>query len=244
MSALPDYRRDNPIISELHATDPLLREVYERILVPNFPDPNDRDSFEAIQHYLAQQHPLISYHAVAMATNQVIGATLFGLFRGEVCFIKGEYTAISPEGRQCDAFDRLLEARKELMQAKVRHEGFEGIDFVLNQLVEEERLNPEQIRAYPVRPKANVRNWRIKGFRKIGFDYIQPSLSPGKDPVTHLGLYIQPWSQAYKEKSSLTPEEMKMIIDACVHFREGAQHAYDTAEYQDMVARIAEARIS
>lgn len=166
--------------------------------------------------------------------NKIVGATIFGIFKCDnYCFIKGEYTGILKDARKNGAFDFLLDERMKIVNEKCKELGHSEIDFILNELesADKIKMNLENV-------ISTTRLWRMKGFRRIDFEFIQLPLNAEKSAISYFDLYIKPVSDSFKLKTSLTSIEMKEIIDACQTFRVSNDNPENYIEYQNMMKQI------
>lgn len=217
----------------------LLEDVYNNVLTSLFTKSDDLDSLEDIKRYMSMYNFLNNsfplYTVIALLfEGKVVGTTIFGIFEcGSYCFIKGEYTGILKEARKNGAFDFLLNERMRIVNEKCKKLGYREIDFILNELE-----SPEKITVNLKHVINTTRLWRMKGFRRIDFEFIQLPLSYEKSAISYFDLYIKPISEKFKTKRSLSASEMKGIIDSCQTFRISNDKTENYIEYQDMMKQI------
>ena len=212
---------------------PLLVRVYNELVVPFFSDINDVDALCSIQKYMQDADKLssncICYLCIAAIdkNEQVLGATLFGLFSmGTYAFIKGEYTVIKPGARQQGTLQKLLRSRLGVCKDECDSRGLE-LGFATIQVCSTEGAPYSR----------NLqRLWRLQGFRHIDFPFVQLPLRDDLQAITSFDLFFQPIAQAYRLRTSLTKDEIRAIVDASYTFRDSdtAPTQYDAYRQMQM----------
>jgi hypothetical protein len=209
---------------------PLLVKVYNELVVPLFSDTNDIDALSSIQKYMQDADKLssncICYLCIAVVdkSEQVVGATLFGLFSiGTYAFIKGEYTVIKPGARQQGTLQNLLKSRLDVCMCECVSRGLE-LGFATIQVCSTEDTHGQNLQ----------RLWRLQGFRRIDFPFTQLPLRDDLQAITSFDLFFQPIAEEFRLRSYLTKDEIRAIVDASYTFRDSATAVAQYVEYRRM----------
>lgn len=219
--------------------DKLLQDVYYNVLVELFPKTDDLDSLENIKYYLKEFDGKTKYKPIyivlaLLKDEVVIGASVFGLFsNNSFCFVKGEYTGIIREERKHGAFDKLLQGRENILKREVAKLGFNSLDFILNELE-----SPLKVSSRKRDVLKTIRLWRLKGFRKVDFNFVQLPLNNDKNSISYFDLYIKPLTEELFQKTSFSHLEMAIIVEACQTFRVSDRAPENYIEYQEMIKEI------
>ncbi len=210
----------------------LLPRVHQELIRKYFFDVNDIDSLTAMQSYIRHAEKLsnqcISYNVIAAIDSEgrLSGATVFGLFSmGPYTFIKGEYTVVVPEVRTSSLLDRLLHERYISACRQSILCGLNEPEFIVIQICS----SADQPKNAQLQ-----RMWHLRGFRRIDFPFIQLPLRDELDAVSNFYCYLQPLSENFRVRSTLTCDETLAIVDACCTFRESKKRLSDYAEYKQM----------
>lgn len=220
--------------------DPKLLDFYNNVLEKVFTDKNDLDSLEEIQNFMELYNSKNTFYEVLVLLfdDYVIGGSIFGVFKCDgFCFIKGEYTGINKQYRKNGAFNYLMSKRIELIEKK--HDKFkcEKIDFILNELI-----SPNMVSENKNSVSKILNIWKMRGYKKIDFNFIQLPLNNSKVSISHFDLYILPVSEKYRNKKLISKTEMKTMIDACQTFRTSDNELNYYKEYQNMMMEINQKR--
>ncbi len=209
---------------------PLLAKVYNELVVPLFSDTNDVDAFSSIQKYMQDANKLssncICYLCVAVidTNEQVLGATLFGLFSmGAYAFIKGEYTVIAPAARQQGTLQMLLKSRLCTCKDECVSKGLK-LGFAMIQVCSTEDAYSQKLQ----------RLWRLQGFRRIEFPFTQLPLRDDLRAITSFDLFFQPLAEEFRLREHLTKDEIQAIVDAACIFRDSSTKPTQYEEYHRM----------
>lgn len=232
--------RDNlKVIRITNSDNELLSRAYEDVLSQLFKNEDDLDSLEEIKSHLKKfggtDYSLPGYNVLVLLQNdKVVGITIFGLFGHEdFCFVKGEYTGILKEARKNGSFDFLLSERMKIILEELSKIGLNEVDFVLNELE-----SPDKVNGTKHTIERTLRLWRMKGFKKINFEFVQLPLNKDKSSISYFDLYMQPLSDKLKSLSELSSNQMKLILNACQTFRISNDKPENYIEYQNMLEQI------
>ncbi len=185
----------------------LLKKYYETLHVPEFPDPNERESFDNLEKYLEGKdegwYGKNNYHIVLMMDGDVVaGGTIFDYYE-EVNAGFGEFITINRNYRKKSLFKKLFDKRVEILNEDARRNGHHsGIDWLVVEM-----NKPEETEVDAFNPNQRLKIWEKLGFKIVDMNYIQPALEEGKDPVTNLYLvtriYNKDWPQEQIESKKL-----------------------------------------
>lgn len=216
-----------------NAASPLLERVYRELIIPFFTDANDVDTLQAMQRYVLGScelvSPSLSYRVVAAVApdGRVVGATIFGLFFWQgATFIKGEYTVVATEARSTRILENLLMRREEASRSLCTERGLPEPAFVVIQV---------DARTDQLHNLCLQRIWRLRGFLRVDFPFVQLPLRDGLAAIASFDLFVKPLTNEYKLRDYLTAEEMRGIIVASATYRESARALNEYDAYRIMM---------
>jgi GNAT superfamily N-acetyltransferase len=227
------------VLKSVGADDPLLRRIYEKLLVPFFSS-NDRDDYQALNTYLADNdanwEKRIQFYVIAALRNgALIGTTIFSFIGYDhLCLMSGQYTSVVPEERGQNFGRTLSNYRVKVAQDAARRFGYQALDLSIVTLTEPQNGHHK----FHVPPSTDLnalkKIWHNLGYEWVDFPFIQLPLADNKRSSPAL-LWLQPHSHQYRRRNFLTKVEMKEIIDACNYFRISKAPNADYPEYQRMM---------
>lgn len=219
--------------------DRKLLDFYNNVLKCMFTNKDDLDSLEEIQGFLrlynyeSRESP--SYEVIILLRNEcVIGGSVFGVFKtDDYCFIKGEYTGISKANRKDGAFDYLLRERVTLVEKLYGKKKCGKIDFIINELTSSDKACNDRDGFLKT-----VKLWKMRGYKKIDFNFVQLPLNDDKEAIAYFDLYILPLTEKYRSVNFISKHDMKNIVNACQTFRNSDKKVDSYLEYQNMIKLI------
>jgi GNAT superfamily N-acetyltransferase len=188
-----DAKEDLPTFRELRATRQadidLLKRFYRDCFEPEFPDPDERESFETIVNYLRLKetgwYGKNNYHVVlAFVDGELIGGAIADYLDEPNAGVI-EYLVIQPEHRGSGVGRRLLEHTERLLHDDADVTRARLLDWIVAEL-DDPYLTPRRKNGFD--PFTRVHVWGSWGYRLLDFPYKQPALGGGKKPVTTLML--------------------------------------------------------
>lgn len=171
----------------------LLRQFYHDIYVPEFPDPNERESLENMEQYLRLKeegwYQANDYHILLFLDN---GAPIAGSI---IDYLAGpntgviEFMVVQKAIRQTGLGAALLKWTEDRLKQDAIKAGHASWDYIIAEMNDPFR-SADLHDSMDTWERAMV--WHRWGYRKTRFPYVQPSLSPDKEPVHYLLLMCKP----------------------------------------------------
>jgi len=160
---------------------PLLREFYLSDFEKSFPDPNERESLKNIEMSISNRDNGLlgknSYHVILLVEDNIpFACSISDYFNAPAIGII-EFLAVATKFRKNGIGTLLLKMTEAKLQADAMLFD-QSLDLILAEANEPSLL----------------KSW---GYKQIIFKYIQPSLDPGKKPVTCLSLVVKPMNLAF-----------------------------------------------
>jgi GNAT superfamily N-acetyltransferase len=168
----------------------LLKEFYSTLFALNFPDRNERESFQNILNTLklweTGKYGGNDYHVlVLLERGKIVGGAIFNYFINSNCGVI-EFIVVHPKLRGKGYSKTMIENIQKTLAEDANNKGKKLIGIFgeaeIPFLVEEKVINP-WIRLQIL---GNL------GFSRVGLNYVQPSLGTNKKPVRHLMLIFKP----------------------------------------------------
>lgn len=225
----------------LSPDDPLLKVIYDELIAPFFPD-DERDEYDAIQSYLAQNEANrkknIQYYVVAaLRGGHLIGTTIFSFVGCHgFCIMNGQYTTVVPEERRQHLAKMLSNHRVELAHEAAREFGYRTLDLSIITLAETQN-GSHAFDAPSPDPTTLRKIWHAFGHDWINFPFTQLPLADGKKCSRAL-LGVKRHSSQYLQRNYLNTQEMKCIVDACNFFRVSKAPNAAYPEYLEMIKHL------
>ena len=180
--------------------DPDLADL-SALMNVTFPDPNTVLGLDRMREFLAANRPGAARRFfVLVATDPtrdgaVVGGTVFSYVARSTCGFS-EYIVVDRLARGTGLGRRLFDARKEVLDAAARRNGFAGSSGLFIEADNPERL-PADFAA--IERETALDAWeRLRlfdhlGFRRADVPYVQPPLASDKLPIDYLDLLFAPW---------------------------------------------------
>ncbi len=180
---------------ELTASPPdvaTLERFYRTVYVQEFPDADERESFENMAQYLAHKaagwYQDNAYHILLYLDGDepVAGVIVDYLAGANVGVI--EFLVVSPAFRRAGLGSALLTWAERTLREDSRRAARDGWAFLLAEMNDPFK----SIATDSMDPFERALVWHRWGFQKARFPYVQPSLSPHQEPVRTLLLMCKP----------------------------------------------------
>lgn len=178
----------------------LLKRFYDDCVVPEFPNPNERDSFENIKGSLHRKEDgrfgKNNYHVVVVLDgNKPIGGSISDyLVEPNAGAI--EYLVIQPDYRGTALGGRLREYTERLLHQDADRSRGRLLDWIVGEM-DDPYLTPEPTNRFD--PFSRARVWHNWGYRMLDFPYVQPALSSDKSAVHTLLLMVKTCSPRFTD---------------------------------------------
>jgi len=165
----------------------LLRQFYRDIYVPEFPDPNERESVENMERYLQLKaegwYGRNNYHILLyLDQGKPVGGSISDyLDKPNAGAI--EFLVIKSSLRQRGLGESLLRLTEDALRQDSLNAGHAGWDYVVAEMNDPFKLVDP---ADSMDPFQRSMIWHRWGYKKTGLPYVQPALSANKEPVRNL----------------------------------------------------------
>ena len=183
-----------PAFRELsHSADDLtlLARLYEELYEPEFPDPDERESLENMQHYLQlkQQgwYGPNNYHIVVLSAEAVPVGLSISDYLAEPKAGMIEFLVIADAARG-GGFGAKLLAHTEALLAQDAARNGEALSCIAAEMNDPFKSPLDD----SLDPFVRARVWGDWGYSRLDFPYEQPALAADKGPVKNLLLMAKP----------------------------------------------------
>lgn len=211
----------------------LLKKFYDHCLVPEFPNPDERDSFENIRESLHRKEDgwfgKNNYHVVVVLDDDkpVGGAIADYLVEPNAGAI--EYLVIRPDYRGMALGGRLLEYTERLLHRDAHTSRRPLLDWIVAE-IDDPYVTPAPTNRFD--PFTRARLWHNWGYRMLDFPYVQPALSPDKSAVHSLLLMAKTSSPRLTE--SVPSTDVRTFIREYLRWGMGIAVAEDNESFDEM----------
>jgi GNAT superfamily N-acetyltransferase len=180
-------------VTASHPDIVLVRQFYRDIYVPEFPDSSERESLENMERYLEVKaegwYQKNNYHILLYLDKgtPIAGSIIDYLAEPNVGVI--EFLVVSSSLRLTGLGKQLLQWTEDTLNEDSRRAGYNGWAYIIAEVNDPFKLNdmPDSMD-----PFQRTMIWHRWGYKKISFPYVQPALSPDKEPVRNLLLLCKP----------------------------------------------------
>jgi GNAT superfamily N-acetyltransferase len=178
----------------------LLKRFYDDCIVPEFPNPNERESFEDISGSLHRKEDgwfgKNNYHVVVVLDGDkpIGGAISDYLVEPNAGAI--EYLVVQPDYRGMALGGRLLEYTERLLHQDADRSRGRPLDWIVGEM-DDPYITPAPTNRFD--PFTRARVWHNWGYRMLDFPYVQPALSSDKSAVHTLLLMAKTCSPRFTD---------------------------------------------
>jgi GNAT superfamily N-acetyltransferase len=207
--------KDIPTLHELRSTRKsdmdLLEHFYQECFIPEFPNPDERETLEHIKEYLRRKetgwYGKNNFHVVVMLDGETpIGGSISDyLVEPNAGVI--EYLVISPDHRGTGLGGQLIEHAERLLHDDAQRSRGRRLDWILSEM-DDPYVTPAPTNRFD--PFVRPRIWHKWGYKLLDFPYVQPALSADKQPVTNLLLSAKPCSSRFVD--SVRAADLRTLI--------------------------------
>ena len=196
----------------------IIAEFHNYVLIDAFPDKYVREDISILRKNIMVRNwtdgnEICRYHLyVACKDGQVVGGVSFYFFSfGSYAIGMGSYIAVCKEHRKGGIGRKLIDIRDQalLMDAYEFNCQIKGL---VIQVSDPSMMKIDEIKSDSMDPWKREMFWRKRGYRKIAFNFIQPSIKPEFPPVEYLSLHIYPYSLELKDLKRIPRDELHDII--------------------------------
>lgn len=234
------YNEDREAVPTFHelritrkADIALLKRFYDDCFVPEFPNRNERESFENITEYLRRKEAgwfeKNNYHVVVVLDGDVpIGGSVSDyLVEPNAGVI--EYLVVQPQYRGCGLGSRLLEHTERLLHQDADYSRGRPLDWVVGEL-DDPYLTPGPSNRFD--PFTRARIWHNWGYRMLDFPYLQPPLSRDKSAVHTLVLMAKTCSSRFSD--AVPSSDVRTFVREYLRWAMRVDVADDNEEFTQM----------
>lgn len=193
-------------------------QFHDNVLIEAFPDYHEREDIDIIRSNLregswVEGNEICKYHLiVAQRGSNIVGGVAFYFFSfGDYAIGMGSYLAVKKEFRRKGVGMRLINARDRTLagDAQLFNVYLKGLVIQVN---DPSLMSIDEIKRDPMDPWKREMFWKRRGYRKIAFNFIQPSIRAGDPPVEYLSLHIFSYGPEWDRMEQISREELSDII--------------------------------
>lgn len=207
----------------------LLRQFYRDIYIYEFPDPNERESLENMERYLQLKnegwYQANNYHILLFLNDDtpVAGSIIDYLAHPNTGVI--EFLVVQKDLRKAGVGAQLLAWTENVLAQDAITAGYASWDYIIAEMNDPFK-SADLHDSMDTWERAMV--WHRWGYRKTRFPYVQPSLSPDKEPVHNLLLMCKPGSRVNPD--AMPPDT---LVTAIYDYARWAMRIDDPAANQE-----------
>ena len=198
-----------------------LRQFHD-VLVEAFPDPIEREDMEILRANLLEGSwergdEICRYHIIAARWNgEIVGGVSFYFFsHNQTALGIGSYLAVKEEFWERGIGTGLIDLRNQTLSRDARELNCHLKGLVI-QVSDPQRMSAEEIEKDVVNSWEREQFWKRRGYRKIDFNFIQPSIREGEPPIEYLSFYIFPYCEEWKLSNHVSNSELRDIVDCFI----------------------------
>lgn len=218
----------------------LLRQFYHELYLPEFPDPDERESLDNMIRYLELKaqgwYGANNYHIVLLieAGRLVAGSVSDYLSAADAGVI--EFLTVAPGWRRRGLGARLLRWTETTLAVDAGSRSARSLRAIIAEMHDPRIPDPHHA---SLEPLARARIWSGWGYRKLDFDYVQPALSASQHAARHLVLLARlPNGAAHY--TNLRAHQLRSLLREYFYWAMRIESPERTAEYQEMSAQLPE----
>jgi GNAT superfamily N-acetyltransferase len=180
----------------------LLSDFYESLYVPEFPDPDGRESLENIQRYLDLKgrgwYGPNNYHVVVLLDKaaRCVAGSIFEYLAGPNAGVI-EFLVVHPEQRGRGLGTYIHEVTEAMIAADARERTGRGPVCIVAEINDPCQSSMVED---SIDPFVRALIWSGWGYQRLDFPYVQPALSAHQQPVRHLVLAIKAVQAEYRRR--------------------------------------------
>lgn len=177
----------------------------------SFPDPDEAEEFDDIvlsfllpgkKELTRRYGEFHEYWIAAKENGRLLGGVNVSVFRAS-CSAHVNYVFTSKDCRRRGVGSALLEKAAEIS----------GVDWLFCEQNDPGLMSSGELEsdfaAAGISCDERIAWWRHRGFRKLGMRYVQPPLSPEKEPVTHMSLNVCVDADAVSVAGTVVAEHLR-----------------------------------
>jgi len=208
-------------VEYIEITDPSCDEVerfHDDVLVEAFPDPYAREDIPILRRNLGEGSwtsggEICKYHFIAVCgNNQIVGGVSFYFFSfGAYALGMGSYLAVKKEFCRDGIGTKLIGIRDQILFKDTQKFNccLKGLVIQVN---DPNLMSIEEIKQDSMDPWKREMFWKHHGYRKIAFNFIQPSIREGDPPVEYLSLHIYPYCPQWENMRQISRVDLQDVV--------------------------------
>ncbi|NMC44425.1 MAG: GNAT family N-acetyltransferase [candidate division Zixibacteria bacterium] len=215
----------------------LLRKFYRDIYIYEFPDPNERESLENMERYLRLKeegwYEANNYHILLFLSDDtpVAGSIIDYLADPNTGVI--EFLVVQKDLRKAGVGAQLLAWTENVLAQDATRAGYAAWDYIIAEMNDPFK-SADLHDSMDTWERAMV--WHRWGYRKMRFPYVQPSLSPDKEPVHNLLLMCKPGTGVNPD--SIPPDTLITAVYDYARWAMRIDNPAANQECRDMAAYV------
>jgi GNAT superfamily N-acetyltransferase len=216
----------------------LLRQFYQELYLPEFPDPDERESLDNMMHYLELKaqgwYGANNYHIVLLTESgrPVAGSVSDYLSAADAGVI--EFLAVAPAWRRQGLGARLLRWTETTLAVDAGSRSARALRYIVAEMHDPRIPDPHHA---SLEPLARARIWSGWGYRKTNLDYVQPALSASQHAARHLVLLAK-ISNGASHHTAIGAHQLRVLLREYFYWAMRIEQPERTAEYQQMCAQL------
>lgn len=209
-------------IEYLEIKDPNSDKVtkfHDNVLVETFPDYHGREDISILRRNLkegswSEGDENCRYHLiVALDDNRnVVGGVSFYSFGfKDYALGMGSYLGVKKEFCSNGIGTKLIELRGQTLFEDAKEFG-RNLKGLIIQVNDPCRMSDDEIKNDSMNPYEREKFWKRRGYKKIAFNFIQPSIRDGDPPMIYLSLYIYPYCSQWENINLMSSKGLSDIV--------------------------------
>lgn len=211
----------------------LFKRLYDEVYVEMFPDPTEREELKKFEWYTNRRYRFsqskgFSHILILLYGSKPVGGAIFDFIACSPPMSMGAlwFVFILKEHR-LKGFPLFVKEIEKVLYHDAAITGYKNLVGAFGEVNDAARMTPEQIAADSVNPKLRERLYRMIGFRKCAFNYIQPVLPPATEPVYYLSYYAYICDKRWKQQKKIPSAKFIEILYRFVEFGFGRNPSQD-----------------
>lgn len=213
----------------------LLRDFYQELYVPEFPDADERESLENMERYLELKaegwYGKNDYHIIIAreAGNFIAGAIADFFAEANAGVI--EFLVVSPAFRHLGIGKAILAATENLLITDAKQKLGKDLDCIVCEMNDPFKPTDVQDNLNPVKRTLIWHKW---GYYGLDFPYVQPALSEEQESVLNLILIVKIFQKDWFK--TIPSQIVKVIVHEYLRWAMRIEAPENCAEYCNMAA--------
>jgi len=193
-------------------------QFHDNVLVEAFPDEYVREDIPILRRNLVESEwcengETCRYHLiVAKKDGRVVGGMSFYFFSfGEYALGMGSYIGVMKDHRRGGIGIKLINTRDKTLLGDARDLGQYTKGLVI-QVNDPSLMQIGEIKQDSMDPWKREMFWRRRGYKKVAFNFIQPTIKVEYPPIEYLSLHLYPYSKEWRDLRNISADELYNIV--------------------------------